>query len=124
MSAVLVIFNDIDPAAEAEYEAWYWQDHLPQRFELFGKRSARRYRRDAGEGREYFTCYEVESLATFSSSDCQQTLREPTEGTRRMMPHFRNMVRSLCVPVLDMGEGTAGVVAALPAVYRLLAALP
>jgi hypothetical protein len=113
MSAVLVIFNDIDPAAEAHYESWYWQDHLPQRWELFGRLSARRYRRIGGEGREYFTFYEVPGLATFASPEYQATLREPTQGTRRIMPHFRNMVRSLCRPVLDTGRGTGGVVAAM-----------
>ena len=114
MSAVLVIFNDIDPAVEAQYETWYWQDHLPQRWELFGRRPARRYRRIGGEGREYFTFYEVPGLAMFASPEYQATLREPTEGTRRIMPHFRNMVRSLCTSVLDTGRGTGGIVAAIP----------
>ena len=114
MYAALIIFNDIDPAAEAEYEIWYWQDHLRQRWALFGNRPARRYQRVAGEGREYFTFYEVESLATFASPAYQATLREPTEGTRRIMPHFRNMSRSLCVPALEQGDGTGGVVATLP----------
>lgn len=114
MSAVLVIFNDIDPAVEAQYETWYWQDHLPQRWELFAGRPARRYRRIDGEGREYFTFYEVPGLATFSSPEYQATLREPTEGTRRIMPYFRNMVRSLCTPVLDTGRGTGGFVAPVP----------
>jgi hypothetical protein len=113
MSAVLVILNDIDPAVEAEYETWYWHDHLPQRFELFGQRPARRYRRAAGQGREYFTFYETEGLAAFEAAAYRAALREPTEATRRIMPHFRNMVRSLCIPVLDCGCGTAGAVAAL-----------
>jgi hypothetical protein len=114
MPAILAIFNDIDPAVEAQYETWYWHDHLPQRFDLFGQRPARRYRRIGGDGRDYFTFYEVPSLATFASAEYQATLREPTEGTRRIMPHFRNMLRSLCTPLLDTGCGTAGVVAALP----------
>jgi hypothetical protein len=114
MSAVLAIFNDIDPAVQAQYETWYWQDHLPQRWELFGRLSARRYRRIGGEGREYFTFYEVPGLAAFGSPGYQASLREPTQGTRDIMPHFRNMVRSLCVPVLDTGRGTGGIVAAIP----------
>jgi hypothetical protein len=114
MSAALVIFNDLASGVEAQYETWYWHDHLPQRFALFGNRPARRYRRVAGEGREYFTFYEVAGLEAFQAPDYQATLREPTEDTRRIMPHFRNMLRSLCVPVLDQGGGTAGAVAALP----------
>jgi hypothetical protein len=110
----LVILNDIDPAAEAEYETWYWQDHLRQRWELFDRRPARRYRRIAGEGRTYFTFYEAPGLDTFRSAAYQATLQEPTEGTRHIMPSFRNMARSLCVPVLDTGWGTGGIVAALP----------
>jgi hypothetical protein len=113
MPAVLVILNDIDPAVEAQYETWYWHDHLPQRWELFGRRPARRYRRVAGDGRGYFTFYEVADLSAFDAPDYQATLREPTEGTRRIMPHFRNMVRSLCTPVLDIGSGTAGALAVL-----------
>jgi hypothetical protein len=114
MSAVLVIFNDLAGGVEAQYETWYWHDHLPQRWALFGQRPARRYRRVAGEGREYFTFYEVAGLEAFQAPDYQATLREPTEDTRRIMPHFRNMLRSLCVPVLDRGGGTAGAVAAVP----------
>jgi hypothetical protein len=113
MPAVLAIWNDIDPAIEADYEAWYWQDHLPQRWALFGRHCARRYRRVAGDGRDYFTFYEVEDLAIFASPEYQASLREPTEGTRRMMPHFRRMSRSLCEVVLDRGEGTGGVAATL-----------
>ena len=113
MSAILAIFNDLDPAVEDQYETWYWHDHLPQRFGLFARLPARRYRRIAGEGRAYFTFYEVPGLATFASPEYQATLREPTEGTRAIMPYFRNMVRSLCVPVLDLGCGTGGVAAAL-----------
>jgi hypothetical protein len=114
MSAVLAIWNDIDPAVEADYEAWYWQDHLPQRWELFGRHSARRYHRVAGDGRDYFTFYEVQDLATFTSPEYQASLREPDEGTRRIMPHFRRMSRSLCEVVLDRGQGTGGVVASFP----------
>jgi len=113
MPAVLAIWNDIDPAVEADYEAWYWQDHLPQRWDLFGRHCARRYRRVAGEGRDYFTFYEVQDLAVFASPAYEASRREPTEGTRRMMPHFRRMSRSLCEVMLDRGAGTGGVVATL-----------
>ena len=113
MSAVLAIWNDIDPTIEAQYEAWYWQDHLPQRWALFGRGSARRYRRIAGNGRDYFTFYEAQDLAAFASPEYQASLREPTEGTRRIMPHFRRMNRSLCNVLLDQGGGTGGMVASL-----------
>lgn len=114
MSAVLAIWNDIDPAVEADYEAWYWQDHLPQRWELFGRHCARRYRRVAGDGRDYFTFYEVQDLAAFTSPEYQASLREPDEGTRWIMPHFRRMSRSLCEVVRDRGQGTGGLVTTLP----------
>lgn len=113
MPAVLAIWNDIDPAVEADYEAWYWHDHLPQRWAIFGRHGARRYRRLSGDGRDYFTFYEVDDLATFASPEYLGSLREPTAGTRRMMPHFRRMSRSLCEVVLDRGRGTGGVVATL-----------
>ena len=44
----------------------------------------------------YFVLYEAARLATISSGAYVERLNSPTPWSRKMMPHHRNMVRSLC----------------------------
>lgn len=111
---VLSVFNDLDAACDrADYEAWYQQDHLPDRLAVPGFRHARRYRRCGGSAQEYFTFYETGSPAVLRSPDYLRRLAEPTAWTSRIMPHFRAMNRTVCRVAAEAGGGIGGVVAVL-----------
>jgi hypothetical protein len=42
-SGGLILWIDIDPAVQDEADAWYLDEHLPERVQVAGYRSARRY---------------------------------------------------------------------------------
>ncbi len=106
--AVLSIWNDIDPEIEGEYEAWYQRDHLRDRVHTPGFRTCRRYIRVAGDGRQYFTFSDLDSIDVCTSEAYRSRLANATEWTRRIMPHFRRLIRVAADVTLERGDGIAG----------------
>ena len=43
-STILVVTMDVDPEDEAEFNKWYNEQHLPERMEIPGYVSARRFK--------------------------------------------------------------------------------
>ncbi len=59
---LLAIWNDIDPAVEAEFTHWYISEHFAERVGLPGFLRARRYVAAApGPGPRYAALYETET---------------------------------------------------------------
>jgi hypothetical protein len=106
--AVLSIWNDIDAEIEGDYEAWYQRDHLRDRVGVPGFRSCRRYLRVRGDGRQYFTFSDLDSVEACRSPEYLERLQHATEWTRRIMPHFRRLIRVVANVPVDRGEGTGG----------------
>jgi hypothetical protein len=90
--AALAIWFDVDPEAEAELNAWYPRQHLPERLSVPGFVRGRRYAA-AGAAARFFTLYEVETAAVLASPAYLERLNHPTDWTRRVLPSFRRMVR-------------------------------
>jgi len=107
--AVLSIWNDIDAEIEADYEDWYQRDHIRDRAGTPGFRSARRYQRISGAGREYFTFSDLEGIEVIGSPAYRNRLKEATEWTRRIMPHFRRLIRVAADVTIERGDGTGGI---------------
>ena len=110
--AVLAMWADITPNAEAEFNEWHSREHIPERVNVPGFLGGRRYRAIAGRPR-YFMSYEIEGLATATSSPYLARLNDPTEWTRRMTPHFRNFMRTAFRITARLGGGHGGVAAVL-----------
>lgn len=99
---LLSVWNDIDAADEAEFNAWYQGEHLGERLALPGILTARRYRsKDTARG--YAALYDTEGLAPLGSPAYLERLANPTPRTRAIMPRFRNMVRAASSIVADYG---------------------
>lgn len=112
-AGILAIWNDRDAAIAPVYERWYVHEHVPERLGVPGFRCARRYERIGGGSPQFFTYYELESVDVLSSSAYLARLAAPSELTRGVMAHFRNMVRTACVPVRRSGAGALGGCAAV-----------
>jgi len=111
---LLCVMNDIAPACDRrDYEAWYQQDHVPDRLGIPGFLSARRYSRLNGPRAEFLTFYETAIPQVLCSAPYLKRLAEPTEWTARIMAHFRTMSRSICRVALDEGQAGAGGLLAL-----------
>lgn len=93
-TALLALWNDVDPALEAEYEAWHAGEHVPERLSVPGMLWACRYGREAAP--RYLTLYGLRDAAVLEGEAYQRLLREPTPMSRRMRPALRNVSRWVC----------------------------
>jgi hypothetical protein len=99
---LLAVWNDIAAEDEAEFNAWYEQEHVPERLGIPGILTARRYR-DAAAPSSYAAIYDTESVAALASPAYLERLANPTPRTRAIMPRFRNMTRAVCAIAADFG---------------------
>jgi len=94
--AAVAMWWDIAPRMKAEFEDWHSHEHMPERLAIPGFLRGTRWAALSGKP-SYFVCYEVKDLATVTGGAYLKRLNHPSPWSRKMMPHHRNMVRSLCV---------------------------
>jgi hypothetical protein len=104
---VMAVWNDLEAGHEAEFEAWYRRQHVPERLSVPGFREARRYLAIDGTPR-YCAFYWLDSVAVLDSPTYRERLANPTAWTQRMMPRFRNMARTPCALTANRGAGLGG----------------
>jgi hypothetical protein len=92
----LALWNDVDAACIAEYEAWHQQEHVPERVSVPGILSGTRYESDRADQQRYFTLYELNSLTCLASQPYRQLVEQPTPWSIRMRRSFRNFLRLTC----------------------------
>jgi hypothetical protein len=108
---ILAVWNDCRPGAEAEYEAWYQGEHLPERLAIPGFLTGRRYRSLLDRSPGYFTYYETLSPDVMTSAPYLARVAAPTPLTRHIMSGiFLNMTRAICRRVDRAGAVTGPVV--------------
>jgi len=102
--AVLAVWNNVDPAHEREFNDWYLHQHVAERVGAPGFLRGRRYRAAEGSPR-YFAFYETQDETVLRAPAYTGLLENPTEWTRKVMPHFRDTERSICLPTASLGGG-------------------
>jgi len=108
-AAAVAMWWDIAPEVRAEWEDWHTHEHMPERLSIPGFLRGSRW----VSGSSYFVLYELDSAATLTGPAYMERLNNPTPWSRQMMPHHRNMVRSLCDVRATFGRGVAGSLATL-----------
>jgi hypothetical protein len=103
----LVIWNDVAPGSEREFNHWQVTEHLPERLALPGFLRGRRYTADSGHPR-YFTLYETASAETLGSPLYLDRLNSPTPWSRQVFPMWRNTMRTACRVTASLGQGMGG----------------
>ena len=93
-TAAIAMWWDISADVRADWEEWHTVEHMPERLGIPGFLRGTRFVGMADEG-SYFVLYEAAELANIMSGPYLERLNNPTPWSRRMMPHHRNMVRSL-----------------------------
>ncbi|MEM0988965.1 MAG: hypothetical protein AAGK00_08785 [Pseudomonadota bacterium] len=95
-NGILALWNDCLPGHEEKYEAWYRDEHLPERLSIPGFVRGRRWRAE-GHSPEYFTYYEVTDPSVLTSEAYLDRLNHPTPATKDVMSgSFQNMSRTIC----------------------------
>lgn len=103
-TALLALWNDVDPALDAAYNEWHAREHVPERLTVPGMAWALRYGRiaDAPMPR-YLTLYGLRDVRVLDSPEYRRLLEHPTPASRAMRPALRNLSRWICT--LDVQEG-------------------
>jgi hypothetical protein len=83
---LLLTLTEPPAAMEEEFNAWYEQEHLPERPAIPGFRSARRWVADVrpGEGK-YLATYELDSPDVLRSREYLARFEHPTPWSRRCL---------------------------------------
>ena len=106
-NGVIAIWQDLMPEFKDEYREWHNRQHVPERLGIPGFRRARRFIAVEG-GPEFYTLYEADRVEDVSGKAYLDRLNAPTEWTRKIMPAFRNMARSVCCVAYSAGAGEGG----------------
>jgi len=125
--AAVAIWCDVAPEIKDEYDDWHAHEHTPERLAIPGFLRGSRW--VSVDGRNaYFILYELESLGVLTAGPYLERLNNPTPWSRQMMPHHRNMVRSLCRVESSFGMGLGGAMLTIRLTHaidtELLAGLP
>ena len=95
---LLMVYTDVAPEHEDEFNRWYNEEHIPERLSIPGVLNAARYTADQGEPR-HLACYELSEPDAWYSDAWQYWLNNPTEWSQRMSPsvvgttYIRNLYR-------------------------------
>lgn len=110
---ILAIFHDCRSGREAEAEAWFQREHLPERLAVPGFLFGRRHKAISGSS-GYFNFYLVETPEVLTSKPYRERLDNPTPLTHKVMSEvFINPNRTVCWRVARRGSfrGAVAVVA-------------
>ena len=91
--ALVLIMADVAPSYEEEYNRWYDEEHLPERKQLPGFLSARRFITTDGEPK-YLTVYELEDIGVLDSPEFH-AVEPPSAWQQKLTPHFSRVTRTV-----------------------------
>tara|TARA_B100000315_G_scaffold92408_1_gene85124 strand:- start:141 stop:542 length:402 start_codon:yes stop_codon:yes gene_type:complete len=93
---VFVVMMDVDPEHEDEFHRWYNDEHLPERLEIPGYVSARRFVLEEGEGvLKYLCIWEMEDGGPLQSEEYRAQQRRTSELRDRVYGHIKQRARGL-----------------------------
>jgi antibiotic biosynthesis monooxygenase (ABM) superfamily enzyme len=82
---IFLVYTDIEPQHEEEFNAWYNTEHLPELLSLPGFLDAARYVAYKGVPR-YLAVYELENAEALKSAEFQKWRANPSPWSRRISP--------------------------------------
>lgn len=82
---LLMVYADVSPAVEEEFNRWYNEEHIAERLSIPGVLNAARYEAVRG-GPKYLACYELSEHQAYFSDIWRGHLKNPTDWSKRMSP--------------------------------------
>jgi hypothetical protein len=111
-TGALMLWLDVAPELERETDAWYIDEHLPERIDTGGYQRARRY--CALEGKPtYLTLFEAPTPSALASEGYLNLVSRISKQSERIRAGFSNVVRNTFAVRYSCGRGTGGVLASL-----------
>ena len=76
---ILVVLMDVELGHEAEFDRWYNEEHLPERLEIPGYVSARRFKLEEGNGvLKYLCIWELDDESPLESDQYKMQRARPS----------------------------------------------
>ena len=115
---LLLTLTEPPPAMEEEFNAWYDEEHLPERLSIPGFRSAQRWVADVPPGQgKYLATYELDSAAVLQSPVYLARFQNQTPWSKRCLGKTVVFKRWACEQIepgeADPHPAAAGVVFAM-----------
>ncbi|HCQ8222572.1 TPA: hypothetical protein ACTW5M_004581 [Raoultella planticola] len=111
-SAVLAIWNGIQPEAEEGFISWHINEHIPERVAITGFLRGRRYISLQGTPK-YFNFYETENIGVLSSPGYLEKLNSPSPWSKIIISNFTDTSRTACNTRLSFGQGDGATIMTL-----------
>jgi len=105
--ALLLVQMDAAPDDEAELNAWYEEDHLPERAALPGFLTARRFESVDGAPK-YLALYELEDLSVLETPEYRALIDAPDPRTKAVGRMVNTLVRKVYVEIPRPDADAAG----------------
>ena len=102
---MLLTSMDVDAAHEADFNRWYYREHLEERVAIEGFIEARRYVAEEGSMPKYLSLYSTETFEVLDSPAYRAALANQTEWSKQNIARFKNMVRSVARVTISRGTG-------------------
>lgn len=111
-TGALALWIDVDPALDRETDAWYIEEHMPERIDIGGYRRARRYQALEGAPR-YLTLFEADTPDALASAGYLRLVAKISDQSRRIRAGFSNVARNTFRVRASHGRGLGAVTASL-----------
>jgi hypothetical protein len=111
-NTILVVMMDVEPGHEAEFDRWYNEEHLPERMEIPGYVSARRFKLqtpdktpDTKEGTgvlQYLCIWELEDPSPLESGQYEMQRARPSKIRDEANKYITQRARGLYTQIYPL----------------------
>lgn len=103
-SGILLVWTNVDPAHEDDFNRWYDREHMQERVRIQGIRSAIRYRAASGP-RRYLGLYEAASVNVFRGEAYRRAFQHQTPWSLTNFGRMSDSMRRVCTVATAAGFG-------------------
>ncbi|KAG8153184.1 DUF4286 family protein [Burkholderia catarinensis] len=101
----LCVWTDIDPAHEADFNAWYDREHMQERVAIPGFTHARRFRATDGGPRQYLALYVTDVLDVFRGDAYRRAFTQQTAWSLANFERMTGTQRRVGELTIEAGDG-------------------
>ncbi|EAY66745.1 conserved hypothetical protein, partial [Burkholderia cenocepacia PC184] len=101
----LCVWTDIDPAHEADFNAWYDREHMQERVAIPGFTHARRFRATDGGPRRYLALYVTDTLDVFRGDAYRRAFTQQTAWSLANFARMTGTQRRVGELTIEAGDG-------------------
>ncbi|MEB2598367.1 DUF4286 family protein [Burkholderia cenocepacia] len=101
----LCVWTDIDPAHEADFNAWYDREHMQERVAIPGFTHARRFRATDGGPRRYLALYVTDALDVFRGDAYRRAFTQQTAWSLANFERMTGTQRRVGELTIEAGDG-------------------